>query len=50
MLSKKENLLETIKGGKPDRFVNQFSYLSTGQILLIIMISQCHNKRNIPPG
>ncbi len=28
MLSKKENLLETIKGGKPDRFVNQFSYLS----------------------
>jgi hypothetical protein len=24
MLTKKQNLLETIKGGKPDRFVNQF--------------------------
>ncbi len=28
MLTKKENLLETIQGGTPDRFVNQFSYLS----------------------
>lgn len=24
MLTKRQNLLETIRGGKPDRFVNQF--------------------------
>lgn len=28
MLTKKENLLETLHGGSPDRFVNQFSFLS----------------------
>ncbi|MCC6095441.1 MAG: uroporphyrinogen decarboxylase [Eubacterium sp.] len=27
MLTKRENLLETIHGGHPDRFVNQFEYL-----------------------
>ncbi|HZK24320.1 MAG TPA: uroporphyrinogen decarboxylase family protein [Oscillospiraceae bacterium] len=27
MLSKRQNMLETIKGGKPDRFVNQYEYL-----------------------
>ncbi|NLM46223.1 MAG: uroporphyrinogen decarboxylase [Firmicutes bacterium] len=27
MLTKKENLLETIRGGKPDRFVNQYEAL-----------------------
>jgi uroporphyrinogen-III decarboxylase len=27
MLTKRENLLETIKGGKPDRFVNQYEFL-----------------------
>lgn len=27
MLTKKENLLETIKGGNPDRFVNQYEFL-----------------------
>lgn len=27
MLTKKENLLETIRGGKPDRFVNQYSFM-----------------------
>ena len=27
MLTKRENLLETIRGGKPDRFVNQFEFL-----------------------
>ena len=27
MLTIKENLLETIKGGKPDRFVNQYEFL-----------------------
>ena len=27
MLSKRQNLLETIRGGKPDRFVNQFEYM-----------------------
>jgi uroporphyrinogen-III decarboxylase len=27
MLTKRENLLETIKGGNPDRFVNQYEYL-----------------------
>ncbi len=27
MLSKKENLLETIKGGSPDRFVNQYEFM-----------------------
>jgi len=31
MLTKKENFFETIKGGNPDRFVNQFEYL--GMIL-----------------
>ena len=28
MLTKRQNLLETIKGGKPDRFVNQYEYLA----------------------
>lgn len=28
MLTKRENLLETIHGGHPDRFVNQFEFLS----------------------
>jgi len=27
MLTKKQNLLETIRGGNPDRFVNQYEYL-----------------------
>lgn len=27
MLTKRENLLETIRGGKPDRYVNQFEFL-----------------------
>ncbi|BBO91409.1 uroporphyrinogen decarboxylase family protein [Desulfosarcina ovata] len=27
MLTKKQNLLETIKGGNPDRFVNQYEFL-----------------------
>jgi uroporphyrinogen-III decarboxylase len=28
MLTKRQNLLETIRGGKPDRFVNQYEFLS----------------------
>ncbi|HIU76095.1 MAG TPA: uroporphyrinogen decarboxylase [Candidatus Pelethocola excrementipullorum] len=28
MLTKRENLLETIRGGNPDRFVNQYEYLN----------------------
>lgn len=28
MLSKKENLLQTIHGGSPDRFVNQYEYMA----------------------
>jgi len=28
MLTKRQNFLETIKGGKPDRYVNQFEYLT----------------------
>ena len=27
MLTKKQNLIETIRGGKPDRFVNQYEYI-----------------------
>ena len=27
MLTKRENLLETIKGGNPDRFVNQYEFM-----------------------
>ena len=27
MLTIRENLLETIRGGKPDRFVNQYEYM-----------------------
>ena len=27
MLTKKQNLLETIRGGKPDRYVNQYEYM-----------------------
>uniref|UniRef100_UPI00263591C2 hypothetical protein n=1 Tax=uncultured Desulfovibrio sp. TaxID=167968 RepID=UPI00263591C2 len=27
MLTKRQNLLETIRGGSPDRFVNQFEYM-----------------------
>lgn len=28
MLTKKQNLLETIRGGKPDRFVNQYEFMN----------------------
>jgi hypothetical protein len=28
MLTKKENFLETIRGGRPDRFVNQFEFMA----------------------
>ena len=28
MLTIKDNLRETLKGGKPDRFVNQYEYIS----------------------
>ena len=28
MLTKRQNLLETIKGGKPDRFVNQYEFMN----------------------
>ena len=28
MLTKKQNLRETIRGGKPDRFVNQYEYIA----------------------
>ena len=27
MFTKRQNLLETIRGGKPDRFVNQYEFL-----------------------
>jgi hypothetical protein len=27
MLTKRENLMETIKGGNPDRFVNQYEFM-----------------------
>lgn len=42
MLSRKQNLIETIKGGKPDRFVNQFEFME------IIMESPLDIKTN--PG
>ena len=28
MLTKRENLLETIRGGTPERFVNQYEYMA----------------------
>ena len=28
MLTKRQNLLETIRGGKPDRYVNQYEALA----------------------
>ena len=28
MLTKRQNLMETIKGGKPDRFVNQYEFMN----------------------
>lgn len=28
MLTKRQNLLETIRGGKPDRFVKQYEFMN----------------------
>lgn len=28
MLTPRENFLETIRGGKPDRYVNQYEYMA----------------------
>ena len=28
MLTKRQNLMETIKGGKPDRFVKQYEFMN----------------------
>lgn len=47
MLTKKQNLLETIKGGNPDRFVNQYEFMgfiNGGNPYLI------NNKRPTQPG
>lgn len=40
MLSPRENFLETINGGKPERFVNQFEYMS---ILIDPIMMHCSN-------
>ncbi|MEG1384744.1 MAG: uroporphyrinogen decarboxylase family protein [Oscillospiraceae bacterium] len=46
MLTKKQNLLETIHGGKPDRFVNQFEAFK----LLGGSPFAVHNPRPMRPG
>ena len=43
MLTKRENALETIKGGKPDRFVNQYEYLN-------IVFPACVTMGSMPMG
>lgn len=45
MLTKKQNLLETIHNGQPDRFVNQYEYIN-----LIFDPIQILSGGNIPPG
>ena len=42
MLTIKENLLETIKGGNPDRFVNQYEFLG-------IIMEDPLSQRNLRP-
>ncbi len=42
MLTKKQNLLETIKGGKPDRFVKQYEFLN--------IIYEAHLGNSPKPG
>ncbi|MDD6678533.1 MAG: uroporphyrinogen decarboxylase family protein [Firmicutes bacterium] len=42
MLTKRQNLLETIHGGNPDRFVNQYEYLN-------ILMGSPFGKRNPNP-
>ena len=38
MLTKRQNLLETIRGGKPDRYVNQYeAFICTDAIYGMIM-------------
>ena len=43
MLTIKENLLETIKGGNPDRFVNQYEFLG-------IIMEDPLSQRNLRPS
>lgn len=43
MLTKKQNLLETIHGGNPDRFVNQFEALG-------MIMANPVSARNRRPG
>ena len=42
MLTKKQNLLETIRGGNPDRFVNQYEFMS-------MILGSPFGKRNPGP-
>jgi hypothetical protein len=39
MLTKRENLLETIKGGNPDRFVNQYEFMEI--IMEVPLVKDC---------
>ena len=43
MLTKRQNLLETIKGGNPDRFVNQYEFLE------IVMAGDPLSQRDLRP-
>ena len=47
MLTKKQNLLETINGGKPDRFVNQFEAL---EFIWETPISRRNMRDRLVPG
>ena len=53
MLTKRENLLETIRGGNPDRFVNQYeAFICTDAIYGMIMGDpiNAQGKRPMPGG
>ena len=41
MLTKRQNLMETIKGGKPDRFVKQYEFLN-------LIYEACFNVQGFP--
>ncbi len=50
MLTKRQNLLETIRGGKPDRFVNQYEALTCQDTMFGMIMGDPVSAGNPSPG
>lgn len=51
MLTKRQNLLETIHGGSPDRFVNQFEYMTLiSNPAFVVAMNRCPKGQTVKNG